>query len=259
MFKVKKGTGKYLIGAVLGLLAGAILYFGQPVKWKGEAIVRIGQILQNQTQNQNSFSIEPLATVIERLKSRAFIQAVAERAKRNEIMSLLNIDEDAGLTIKPTRNSDSLIITVVGSSAELVRISINSIAEELVSKHDALIAAYEADIRKEISMLNSEIDVLSKRLASMLDGQAVARPKPVDERGLVTGFGVMAIQHELDYKLNRSSLLRESISSANIRPTSLIESASVSKRRMFSSVWRACLFGTLLGVFLSVLWVRWGK
>jgi hypothetical protein len=257
MFNVKKRMVRYLIGAVLGLLAGAILYFVQPVQWKGQALVRIGQISQN--QNQNSYPVEPLPAVVERLKSRSFIQAVAERAKRDEIVALLNVEEGAGLTTKQTRNGDFLIITVVGGSADLVRVSIDSVVAELVSKHDAILNAYQVDIRKELSKLDLERGVLSKRLATMLDGQAVARPKPVDERGLVTGFGVMTIQHDLEYKLNRSSLLRESISSANIRPTSLMESVSVTERRMFSSLWRACLFGALLGFVLSAIWVRWKK
>lgn len=265
MFNVKIRMKKHLIGAALGLLAGAILYFVQPVQWKGQALVRIGQISQSQnqsqgqSQSQNAYFIEPLATVIERLKSRSFIQDVAKRAKRNEIMALLNVEEDAGLTIKSTRNGDSLIITVVGGSAELVQASIDSIVAELVSKHDAILNVYQADIRKELSRLDSEVDVLSRRLAAILDGQAVASPKPAEERRLVTGFGVMATQHDLEYKLNRSSLLRESISSANIRPTSLIEPASVSERRIFASLWRACLFVALLGIILSAIWVRWGK
>lgn len=263
MFNVKKSMGWYLVGVLLGVLVGAILYFVQPVQWKGQALVRIGQISQNQNQNQNqtlnTYSIEPLPTVAERLKSRSFIQAVAERAKRSEIVALLNVDEDAGLTVKPTRNSDSLIITVVGGSAELVRASIDSIVAELVSKHDAILDAYQADIRKELARLDSERDVLSRRLATMLDGQAVANPRSAEGKNLATGFVIMAIQHDLEYKLNRSSMLRESISSANIRPTSLIEPASISERRIFSSLWRACLFGALSGVFLSAIWIRWGK
>lgn len=261
MFNVEKRMREYIVGVVLGLLVGAALYFFQPVQWKGQALVRIGQISQNQNQNQNQniYSIEPLSTVIERLKSRSFVLAVAKRAKRSEVVGLLDVDKGSGLTIKPVRNGDSLIITVVGGSAELVQASIDSVVAELVSKHEAILDAYQLDIRKELSRLDIELDVLSKRLARMLDGKAVVSPKSSEERGLVTGFGVMEIQHDLEYKLNRSSLLRESISSANIRPTTLIEPASVSERRIFSTLWRASLFGALLGISLSAIWIRWGK
>ena len=234
----------YIAGVVLGLLVGVVLYFVQPVQWKGQALVRIGQI----TQNQNQSSIEPLPNLIERIKSRSFVLAVAKRAKNSEIEELLDIDKRSGLTVKPVKNSDALIITVIGSSAELVQNSIDSVVAEIISKHDAILDVYQADIRKELSRLDFEIDVLSKRLATILD-----------IKDLAVGFEVITIQYYLDYKMNRASGLRESISSANIRPTSLIEATSISEKRVFSKLWRACLFGTLAGVFLSVLWVRWKK
>lgn len=255
MFNLKKNMGKYLIGSALGLLAGAILYSIQPVPWRGQALVRIGQI----SQNQNINFVEPSTTVIERLKSRSFIQSVAERAKRKEIVALLDVEEGAGLTVKPTKIGDFLVITVTGDSAELVRVSIEAIVEELVSKHNVIINVYQADIRKELSKLDLEVGVLSKRLTKMLDGQVVVSPKLGEEKGFVTGFGVIATQRDLEFKLNRSSLLRESISSSNIRPTSLIEPASVSERRLFPSLWRTCLLGTLLGIVFSAIWIRLKK
>jgi len=244
---------KYLIGGMLGLSVGAILYLIQPVEWKAQALVRIGQISQN--QNQNTSSVEPLTVVIERLKSKSFISAVGERTKIN----LLDGDKVAGLTVKPIRNSDSIIITVVGGSAELVKASINGIVTELISKHDAILEAYQSDVRKELSRLDFEISVLAKRMATDVDGRVVASGKHANEIGFHTGFEMIGIQHELDYKLNRSSLLRESISSVNLRPTSLIEAPSISEQHIFSKLWQACLFGTFLGMFLSMLWVRLKK
>ena len=242
----------YLIGAVLGLLTGAILYFVQPVKWKGQVLIRVGQISLNQNQNQNSSSIEPLPTVVERLKSRSFIQGVAERAKRVEIAALLNVDEGAGMNIRPTKNSDSLEIIVVGGSSELVRAAINGVVAEVVSKHDAILKVHQADSRKELAKLDSEIDVLSKRMA-------VADGKSSEDRGVMAGLLIMTTQPALEFKLNRASLLREAMSSANIRPTSALEPPSISERRIFSSLWRACLLGALSGILLSALWIRWGK
>ena len=234
---------RYLIGTLLGLLTGAILYFVQPVKWKGQVLVRVGQILQN----QNSSAIEPLSTVVERLKSRMFIQAVAERVKKDEIAAWLNVDEGAGMTIKPTRNSDSLEIIVVGGSSELVRTAIDGVVAEVVSKHDAILKAHQADSRKELARLDSEIDVLSKRMA-------VADEKSSEDRGVMAGLLIMTTQSALQFKLNRASLLREAMSSANIRPTSALEPPSISEWRIFSSLWRVSLFGALFGVFVIFLW-----
>ena len=254
MLNIKKMRG-YIVGVVLGLLVGLALYYVQPVQWKGLVLVRIGQT----SQNQNINSIEPLPTLVERLKSHSFALAAAKRANNNDIGELLDVDKGSGLTVKPVKNSDSVIITVIGGSAEMVQASIDSIVAELIYKHDAILDAYQVDIRKELSRLDFEIDALSKRMATIVDSKVVASGKPAEERGLVVGFEVIEIQHDLDYKLDRASLLRESISSANIRPTSLLEQPSLTEQRIFSKLWRACLFGALSGVFLSVLWVRWKR
>lgn len=249
MFKLKK-IEWYLIGTVLGLLAGALLYFVQPVKWKGQVLVRVGQISQSQ-DSQSQDSIEPIPTVVERLKSRSFIQDVAEKAKRDEITALLNVDEDAGMIIKPIRNSDTLEIIVVSGSSELVRAAIEGVVAEIVSRHNTILEAYLAYFRKELARLDSEIDVLSKRMA-------VADVKPSEGREVMAGLLIIATQTALEFKLNRASSLREAMS-ANIRPTSALEPPSISERRIFSSLWRACLLGALSGIFLSAIWIGWGK
>jgi hypothetical protein len=93
-------------------------------------------------------------------------------------------------------------------------------------------------------------------MATIIEGSEVASGKGTDEKGFVAGFQIIEIQHDLDYKLNRASLLRESISVVNIRRTTLIEPPSLKEQRIFSTLWRACLFGTLVGMFFSMLWVR---
>ena len=94
--------GTYVFGAVLGLLAGALLYFVQPVNWKGQVLVVVGKA------SQGRGSIETFPAVVKRLKSRSFIQGVAEKVKRDEINALLNFDEDAGMNITPIRKNNSI-------------------------------------------------------------------------------------------------------------------------------------------------------
>lgn len=239
----KKFRG-YLIGAVLGLLIGAIFYFVQPIKWKGMALVKVGHISQGASQNL----IEPLGAVTWRLKSHSFIQSVAERAKKVEIVKLLSPDEDAGMAIKNIEGGGALAITVQGGSAALVRDSLDSLATELIFKHDAIINAYQVDILSELAELDAEKAALSKNLGMVVKGHALEAPFI---------FSVLTI--DIWYKLNQSAQLRESISSANIRPTSLMDDITVTEKRMFSSLWRASLFGALLGIILSAIWIRWEK
>jgi hypothetical protein len=251
MFKVKK-IQWYLTGSVLGLLAGALIYFVQPVKWKGEVLVSVGGFSHNTIQRKslNRNFIEPLETVVERLKSRSFIQAVAERGKRNGIAALLNVNEGAGMTIKRIRNSDSLKIIVIGAPSELVQAAIEGILAEIVSKHDAILKASIADSQKVLARIDSEIDVLLKRIAMAEKMQSEGREV------LVQLLKIIATSPLLKFKLDQASSLREDISNW---PTSALEPPSISEWRIFSSLWRACLFGALLGMLLSAIWIRWKK
>jgi hypothetical protein len=245
MFKAKKKFSGVIFGVVLGSLIGTVAYFVQPAQWKGQALVRIGQV----SQSQNNFSsIEPMTTVVDRLRSYSFVQAVAKRAKRSEVKALLNVDEEAGMSIKQARNGDSLVITVMGRSSELVKASIDAVVAELIFKHEGLLNDYERDIRNELLTLDAEVNAISNRV------EAASKKNRME-----TGFSILASQNILEEKLKRASLLRDSISSANIRPTALLEQTSMSELRIFSSLWRACLLGALMGVVVSEVWVRWKK
>ena len=257
MFNLKKVAGVYVIGILLGLLVGAIFYFVQPVQYKAQALIRIGQISQN--ESRNVYFIEPIMTVVERIKLPAFIQAVAERAKRNEILRLLNAEEGSGMTVKQMKAGDALLVTVVAGTPDLARISAASVVDELVEKHAQIADFYRSDIRAELSKLDRELGALSRRIEKLLGSQAAGSPKQAGEREMAIGFNLMTIQRDLEYKLNRSSSLRESISNANVRPTMLLEPIGLSERRIFLTLWRPCLLGGLLGFVLSVVWIRLKK
>jgi hypothetical protein len=249
MMLKQNNTKWYLIGATAGLLAGALLYFVQPVKWKGQALIRIGQFSQSQGPNG---SIEPIGTLLDRLKTRSFAQAVAVRTKRSEFAALLSFDEGAGMSAKPTRNSDSLEVVVIGGSVELAQVAIDGVVEEIIAKHDELLTNYLADSKKELVLLNSEIDVLAKQISN-------ANVRLTRENGSVAALLIIATQPALEFKRNKASSLREAMSSTNIRRTMLVEIPSISERRILASLWRAGLLGALLGLLLTAVWIRWNN
>jgi hypothetical protein len=238
--------GTYLLGAVLGLLAGALLYFVQPVKWRGQALIVVGEISSGRA------SIEPYEIVVKRLQSRAFIKGVAEKVKRDEINALLNVDEDAGMNIQPIRNTNSIDISILGGSEELVRAAIEGVIGEIVFKHNAQIEPYFVNTRKKLARLDSEIDVLSKRMALADVKQSVGKHKTVD------GMLIMGMQSTLEGKIKLVWSLRDAMWARTL-PTYALDPPSVSEWRRFSSIWRACLFGALSGIFLSAIWIRWGN
>ena len=232
MFTINK-LAWYLIGGALGLVLGVGIYFAQPVRWKGHAIVRIGQYSQTQ--------IEPPSTVVERLRSLPFLKRVAERAKNSELIKLLNEDEGGGMVIRTTKNSDALEIAVFADSEEIARSAIDAIVSELISKHQAILNLYQVDTQRELVQLGLEIEVHSKRIET-----ASQRSSGGDKAA--AGFFILAIQHVLELKIK-----------ANARPTSLVESAAVSEKRAFTSLWRTALLGMVLGLVVSFAWLRFVK
>jgi len=249
MFRLKGFQG-YLIGAIVGAILGCTIYVMQPVSWKGQVLIRIGQTAKN--QGPGTPTIEAIPTVIERIKLHAFAHAVAERAQIKEVEALLDVDQQSGMSAKQTRNGDSIEITVVSSSLKIVQAATEALAAEIVSQHDALFKVYFADTTKELAELEREIEALSMQIN-------LARSKLSKENPAVAAIFILSIQPHLEAKLSRASLLRDSISSSNIRRTGLIDSPSITERHLFSSLWRASLFGALLGILFSTVWIRWKK
>jgi hypothetical protein len=254
---------KYLIASLLGLLFGAVFYAIQPVRWESQALVRIGQMVQTVAQGgvgAQSNAIEPLALVIERLKSPSFVQAVASRAKNNEIATLLNVNESAGLTVKNIKNSDALLIKITGASSGIVQSAMDAVTAELIARHNNILTAGKVDVLSEISSLNAEIDTLSKRLASPAEGvSAKDRLMPTEGESLAARFAIIEMQHEQSAKIERVRTLNQSVSSLNMRPTMLVEPVAVLEKRMINRQWRSCLFGMFLGIFLCMVWVKLKK
>jgi prefoldin subunit 5 len=248
MLKLNQRTKTYAIGAILGLAAGGLFYLLQPTRWDGEALVGVGHTSQvKQDQFGQAVLIEDVSTALERLKSFSFVRSVAKRANSDQVGALLNADVGGGLSVKQNRNANSMLIIVRGSSAELVRTAVDAVVAELLSKHAEILSEYQADTRQELSKLETEIDRLSKRVARVSNVRT----------GASTGFELALLQHDLELNISRASALRESISSKNMRPTTLLEPVAISERKMLASPWRACALGALLGILFSVIWIRW--
>jgi len=261
MFNMERSTKVYLAGAVLGLLFGVLLYSTQAVRWEAQALVRLAQTATGQ-QNQitSEFNaVEDVPVVIERLKSRSFMSEVVKRAKTDGVADILNQDKCNCLTIKLIKNNDALIISVVGNTPELAKISADAVVEELKFKHSILLDNYKSGIEHKALALDRETEALSKNIAVLAESMQMSKDKADDAQAVSKGILIMTMQADLEKKRSQSVGLRDLMSSFYSRGTELLEPIFVREKRLFSSLWRACLFGTLLGVFFSVLWVRWGK
>lgn len=254
MRSVTKKIKVYMAGVLIGSFVGALLYMIPP-RWEGIALVSIGQL-------RPDVPIEEATVVCERLKLPFFVQEVADLAKNKNVLELLDANNGAGLTCQPIKN-DVVIIKVTARSPKLTQVSIDSVAAELIDKHNEILNKYTKDIYREIAKIHSEIDALSKEIYTSLD----VTTSDNDNKGKINetwlGFAAMMKHQDLDYKLHllenkndRHITLLQSVDSTNIRRTSLLEPISISEKRLFSKLWRACLFGALLGILLSMFWAQ---
>ncbi|QFY41378.1 hypothetical protein F6R98_01025 [Candidatus Methylospira mobilis] len=266
MSDLNNKIAKYVISALLGTLIGSVAYFVQPVRWEGQALIKVGSVLVKGSQKTTSItvglenaSIEEMQVVIERLKSPSFVQAVVKKLENEKAAELIYSKGDLGFKTRSIRNSDALVITLNGTSPALVRSALDAVVGELLYVHGNIFSEDVSSIQREITALESEIDMISRRLDTIINANAHKGENPDDEKNLIAGLATVVILHDMDVKSDHLRALRENISSLNSKPTRLAQPVSVMEWRMFKQLWQACIIGAFLGAFLSFIWARFGK
>ncbi|WNV05399.1 hypothetical protein RP726_03050 [Candidatus Methylospira mobilis] len=253
----------YLIGVIVGGLIGVVLYFIQPVRWEGQALVKLGSLLVKGSQKTTSSiglensSIEEMQVVIERLKSPSFVQTVVKKLENNRASELIYNKGGLGFKTRSIRNSDSLVIGLTGDSPDIVRSALGAIVEELLSIHEGIYSEAVNSIQSEIAGLETEVGLISRRLNILIDGGASEGENSVNDKSRVSGFAVLIMLHDLDIKNDQLRTLREHISILYSKSTRLAQPISISEWRMFNNIWHACVIGVFFGVFVSFIWLVW--
>ena len=229
---------------MVGILSAVLIYFTQPVWWKVQLLVRIGQVNPTRT-------IESMQASIDRLKSSGFIGDVSRHLNNEGILKLLDPDEGAALTARSTRSSDLLEITVINSDREIAQTTASAVFFVLKSRHDAFLKDIIASNVDELGRTDLEVEVMAKRLRSVTE-------KPLESDRSAAILMVLEIQKQLEMKVNRAIYLRDSLSSFTLRSTSLVET-SVVRRRYLSSLWRTFFGGAIFGLAFAALWIRFEK
>lgn len=255
MFNLQHSTKIYLAGAVLGLLSSLLLYAIQPVRWEAQALVlvRMAQV------SYEVETIDAIPIVMERFKSPSFRLAVTKRTKMDGVADIVNEDKCNCLSIKPIKNSGALIISVVGRTPELAKATADAVVDELKFKHSEMFGYYNDRVEYKILNLEREIESLSAGISLLTVSMKTNQNKAAQTEDVSKVVLIMNMQADLERRKVQAAELRDSISGFNSRGTQLLEPVFVKDKRLFSSLWRVCLFGALLGAFFSVLWVRWKR
>ena len=238
MFNKSPILKKYLVGALLGLLVGVLIHYVAPRKFTGDAYIQIGMTSTNQY-------IEPIALAIERLRSVYFLSVVAKKINRPEALNLLN-EKGAGYSIKLLKGSEIIIVSVTADSAELVRTILDSVVEEIASVHADILYKKNSPIRDVLLKNEAKLEGLNKRVKAFIADSAGK------QNDLIVWLQLNELQHKrdvivgmsFDLMFNKSKEYNTSLLAYQIAP---------SEKNILYSLWRASLFGALLGVFVILL------
>ena len=263
MLNFGKTTKIYIIGAVIGLLVGALIYVIQPLRLEVKAFIDISQI--------DNVPIEKIDITLERLNSKSFLDAATTRVNNSRAKYLLDSEECNCLKIDVFKGTNSLGISLVDSNPEPAKLAIEAVIEELHDKQLSIANKYRNTIEQKVF----ESELIIKESSIIIDGllnDIKAHKVSSNNTSLASLAMIASMQNNLsslamiasmqnNLFVRREMLIdyKNKISKWNIIDVQLIQPVSVKHKYVFNKLWRACLFGSLLGVLLSVIWVRWGK
>lgn len=241
MLRTLKFIKNYLIGILLGMLFGVLTYVVQPVRWEAHALVRLASY-------QTSI-LETAPIVIERLKTPSFLVAATERAKSNHVKISKDYDKCKCVQAKLVGYKDDmsvLMITVDSNDPASSLGAVDSVVKQLQFKHKELLDQNKVEVENGVALIQRNIDSINSKLKLIKDQPALSDSRSILMELMQTRFAAE----------NRLYTHQNFPSNFNVLNTRLLEPIFVEEHRLFSSLLRALLFGSILGVFLSVVWMR---
>ena len=160
--------------------------------------------------------LESAPIVIERLRTPSFLVAATERAKSNHVKISQDYDKCKCVQAKLVGYKDDLSVLMI-----------------TVDSNDPASSLGAAD---------SVVKQLQFKHKELLDQYKVEASR------------VVHLQRNIDCINNK--IPQNIIADFNLINTRLLEPIFVEEHRLFSSLLKALLFGSVLGIFLSVVWMR---
>ena len=269
--KLRGGWRWGLGGIVLGVLVAVVLLFVAPEQYEAVAVVQVGQVGQVGRGTQvgiggqvTSVPAEPAAEAVERMKSSAFLFAVAKAADDQRWMAALqNGRGPSVLSVVLSKGTSQLIdLKVKADSQEAAKKILGAAIQVLAKRHAEITKPavdrlnHDADLaREKLKRAESELERLNK----LTIGVGVT-----DERfaqiSLITDLRVKK-EAEIFQQRQMLSDLNGALSTPNTLPAHAIEEVFVSDRPVSPKkgllLAQGLVGGLLVGVasvFVSCAW-----
>jgi hypothetical protein len=261
--------GKILLCLSTGILLGYMAYSTSPVEWESEAVVQIGKLgligPQSDETNELGLPIESLQNVVERLKSPAFFEGIAQKAESLDFREVTDVKYGGNgmLSVQKIRssnvNSNLILLKLRAKTAELAKLKLDLIVKELNSLHYKIGFEYLDVLRTELadglsqtnSLKQTAIEIDKRILGSGCFDMADANIGKCSILLSSKSSTSRALLENADFILS----IKTALSSPNTVPTNAIESPTLPVQPISSSLLQMLMLGLLVGLASSVIWI----
>jgi hypothetical protein len=239
--------GPTLVGIVLGLLAGALVWMLLPKEFETAGTIRLGYI--------DDRPIEPPGASAQRLRSRSFQDRVAEKLGLDPAASRLFRD---GMFVQQVRGSEALLeVRLRGTEPERSRsLFMESVAglaaatEEIatgeITRRQKMLIEARAELRANLES-RAELDRARSDSASGRSADRFAE-------SVVIARTLADRDQQREVLLQRIARLEESLAPTRTYPTSAVEVPPIPDRQAFPRLSAMLAAGLTVGALLGAFW-----
>jgi len=251
-----------LIGALLGAIAGYSVAFLVKPQWEGTILLQIGQI--GGEEATGGAALEPPGRVVDRMRSRQFLEAVVRRLGIPYSASEPSADAELFLksaTVNQMRNSDLLEVSVRAYGQDQAVRYAKGFEAELTQVHAAMAKPSIARLKAELAEINASLATEAARKAAfqkMVQDQFRGDVSQQFSARLLLSQLLVQSESSVQQLERRERALVERLDPARTYETRALGAPSVSRFPVFprKSAFAAVglLLGLVIALVLSLIW-----
>ncbi|REH38865.1 LPS O-antigen subunit length determinant protein (WzzB/FepE family) [Paraperlucidibaca baekdonensis] len=227
-------------------LAGLALAFAASQmiapQYEATTLIRIGQV-------GKVGQVESIPVVMERLKSKAFLQEVCPSCDGDALASL-----SKSLTVSQPKNADVITLVVKASSVAEAKATSDHLLTTLQEQHAELAKPALSEVQRQLAEAEAELKLSQAQRAAVLRnvGKGLASAQSAIA---VLQLAEMGSQQEAGALARQVASLRQALTTPSTRPTERMQATYANDKPISPKGALMSVLGLLLGGMFGVAWV----